>query len=62
MPDNKITIGDFEFNVILPNDLEQHISVSDCLNNWKKLIDEQKIKELRVMRLKKINEINAKYK
>ena len=60
MPDNKIK--NVEFDVILPNDLEQHISVSNLMDRWSKLVKKGEIIKLRELRLKKINEINAKYK
>lgn len=60
MPDNKIK--NVEFDVILPNDLEQHISVSNLMDRWSKLVKKGEIIKLRELRLKKINKINAKYK
>lgn len=60
-----INLNDFDINYILPDNFDkisQHSSITNLINDWTKLIKEQRIKELKELRLKKINEINAKYK
>lgn len=55
----------FDFEIKLPDNFDeitQKQSVTDFLNEWTKLIVDEKIKNLRKLSLKKINEINAKYK
>jgi len=62
MRDDKIKIGDFEVDIILTVEIEQHISVYNYINDWTMLIKKEELRKLKELRLKKINEINAKYK
>lgn len=58
-----MNIRDFEFNINLPElDLESKKSVYDMLNGWTKLVKHEELRKKQELRLKKINEINAKYK
>lgn len=51
-----------KFEFTLPKELENNISVQNYFNDWKNLLMKEKIKAKKELRLKKINEINAKYK
>jgi hypothetical protein len=53
---------EFEIKTKLPPKYENEVSVQMVLDEWYKLVKDTKIKEKRELRLKKINEINAKYK
>ena len=53
---------EFEIETKLPPKYENEVSVQMVLDEWYKLVKDTKIKEKRELRLKKINEINAKYK
>ena len=65
MENKKIKI-DFEYEFNLPKYINDSLingsQIPEWMNEWIKLIDNDKRKEKRELRLKKINEINAKYK
>ena len=58
----KLDNVEFDVELSLPKELENEMSVSFYVNIWTDHVREQEIKEKRVLRLKKINEINAKFK
>ena len=60
----KIKLDDVEYDIELklPIKLENELSVSFFLNQWNDLYRDQEITKKRELRLKKINEINAKFK
>lgn len=60
MEKKKINIGDFEWELKFPDDFLDNSSVNEYMNEWIKVIEKNKLKEKRELRLKKINEINAK--
>lgn len=57
----KIDNIEYETEFVLPERIDNAISVQFMMDSWRDLIREQEIKEKRALRLKKINEINAKY-
>lgn len=57
----KQKIGDFEFELKLPNDLPND-SINNWMKEWLKLYEKEKLKEKRELRLKKLNNLNAKNK
>lgn len=55
----------FDFEIKMPDNFDkiiQNKTVYDYLNEWTDLIKKQEIEAKKRLRLKKINEINAKYK
>ena len=50
--------SEFDVEFIFPVYLENAISVNTALNEWTKLIKEDKLKKKRELRLKKLNRIN----
>jgi hypothetical protein len=55
----KQKIGEFEYNFILPDDLDSSISVNKNMNDWINLIKKERIKKLKEERIKKLNKING---
>jgi len=53
---------EFEIETKLPPRYEYAVSIQMVLDDWCKLIRDSERKEKRELRLKKINEINAKHK
>lgn len=68
MENKIIKIGDEDFELNLPNELRLdfnlpgNISINEYMEEWIKNINEWKKREKLKLRVKKINEINAKHK
>ena len=54
----KIDNKNYDVEIQLPNELQNAISVQKTLDEWVKLIEKERLKKLRKIRFKKINEIN----
>lgn len=57
-----LNINDYEFEIVLPKELENSITINEHFKIWYKIVKESQIQRLKETRLKKLNKINAKIK
>lgn len=58
----KIDNKEFDIETKLPPRYEDAVSVQMVMDDWLKFIKKEQLKEKRELRIKKLNEINAKQK